>query len=110
MNIYPFELSGGQKQRIAFVRALAIEPKILLLDEPFGALDTQVRKNLRIWLSNFLNEIQVTTILVTHDQHEAFEISDEIIIFQNGQIQQIGLAQELIDYPYTPFIQSFILP
>lgn len=107
---YPFQLSGGQKQRIAFVRALAIEPKILLLDEPFGALDTQVRKNLRIWLSNFLNEIQVTTILVTHDQQEAFEISDEIIIFNKGQIQQIGLAQELIDYPYTSFVHSFLSP
>nr|YP_009519269.1 Sulfate ABC transporter ATP-binding subunit [Codium arabicum]AYC65216.1 Sulfate ABC transporter ATP-binding subunit [Codium arabicum] len=107
---YPFQLSGGQKQRISFVRALAIEPKILLLDEPFGALDPQVRKNLRHWLCTFLNEIQVTTVLVTHDQHEAFEISDEIIIFKNGQIQQIGLAQELIDYPYTSFVQSFICP
>nr|YP_009326875.1 putative sulfate/thiosulfate import ATP-binding protein CysA [Codium simulans]ANJ70798.1 putative sulfate/thiosulfate import ATP-binding protein CysA [Codium simulans] len=107
---YPYQLSGGQKQRIAFVRALAIEPKILLLDEPFGALDRQVRQNLRRWLCHFLNEIQVTTILVTHDQQEAFEISDEIIIFNNGQIQQIGLAQELIDYPYTSFVQSFILP
>eukprot|EP00899_Mesostigma_viride_P019089 jgi/Mesvir1/27181/Mv06225-RA.1 len=86
---YPAQLSGGQRQRIALARALAIEPKVLLLDEPFGALDARVRKNLRAWLRDLHNKFSITTIIVTHDQQEAMEIADEIVVFNSGRIEQI---------------------
>ena len=107
-NNYPFQLSGGQKQRIAFARALSIEPKVLLLDEPFGALDIKVRRDLRSWLYNFHSQIPVTTILVTHDQHEALEIANEIAVFNEGKIEQIGTAKDIMDHPATPFVYNFI--
>ena len=105
---YPFQLSGGQKQRVAFARALSVEPKVLLLDEPFGALDVKVRGELRQWLYEFHTQIPVTTIFVTHDQQEALEIANEIVIFNKGNIEQIGSARELLDHPSTPFVQNFL--
>ncbi len=105
---YPYQLSGGQKQRVALARALAIEPKVLLLDEPFGALDVRVRKDLRFWLRKFHDEIPVTTLFVTHDQQEAMEIANEIVIFENGTICQTGLAKELIDHPSNNFVKNFL--
>nr|YP_009532740.1 Sulfate ABC transporter ATP-binding subunit [Pedobesia claviformis]AYC65295.1 Sulfate ABC transporter ATP-binding subunit [Pedobesia claviformis] len=105
---YPFQLSGGQKQRVAFARALVIEPKLLLLDEPFGALDLKVRRELREWLYLFHNLVPMTTVLVTHDQYEAFELGDEIIVFNSGKIEQIGLASELKHHPSTPFVSNFL--
>ena len=105
---YPYQLSGGQKQRVALARALAIEPKVLLLDEPFGALDIRIRKDLRIWLRKFHDEIPVTTIFVTHDQHEAMEIANEIVIFNNGSISQIGIPKELIEHPANNFVKNFL--
>nr|YP_009306382.1 sulfate ABC transporter ATP-binding subunit [Caulerpa cliftonii]AOP19286.1 sulfate ABC transporter ATP-binding subunit [Caulerpa cliftonii] len=105
---FPHELSGGQKQRVGFARALAIEPQILLLDEPFGALDIQVRKSLRLWLRNLHEKLPMTSILVTHDLEEAMEIADEIIIFKQGRVEQIGTAEEIYDYPATQFVQTFI--
>lgn len=107
-NNYPFQLSGGQKQRIAFARALSIEPKVLLLDEPFGALDIKVRRELRTWLYEFHSQIPVTTLLVTHDQQEALEIANEIAVFNKGKIEQIGTAKDIIDHPSTPFVYNFI--
>nr|YP_009519414.1 Sulfate ABC transporter ATP-binding subunit [Pseudocodium devriesii]AYC65376.1 Sulfate ABC transporter ATP-binding subunit [Pseudocodium devriesii] len=107
-NFYPHQLSGGQKQRVAFARALAVEPKILLLDEPFGALDVKVRKNLRIWLRNLHEKIPVTSILITHDIREAMEIADEIVLFQNGYVEQVGCPQEIYEHPATVFVQNFI--
>eukprot|EP00899_Mesostigma_viride_P021664 jgi/Mesvir1/2949/Mv24233-RA.1 len=89
---YPAQLSGGQRQRIALARALAIEPKVLLLDEPFGALDARVRKNLRAWLRDLHNKFSITTIIVTHDQQEAMEIADEIVVFNSGRIEQIAIV------------------
>lgn len=105
---YPKQLSGGQKQRVAFARALAIEPKILLLDEPFGALDVKVRKNLRFWLKNLHEKLPVTSIFVTHDIQEAMEISDEIVIFRNGYIEQFGSPQEIYEHPASKFVENFI--
>nr|ARR28480.1 sulfate ABC transporter protein [Caulerpa okamurae] len=107
-TFYPHELSGGQKQRVGFARALAIEPKILLLDEPFGALDVQVRKSLRVWLSNLHEKLPLTSILVTHDLEEAMEIADEIVILKQGRIEQVGTAEEIYEYPGTDFVQNFI--
>ena len=107
-TFYPHQLSGGQKQRVAFARALAIEPKILLLDEPFGALDVKVRKNLRTWLRNLHEKLPVTSIFVTHDIHEAMEISDEIVIFREGLIEQLGCPQEIYEHPATTFVKNFI--
>nr|QKS32287.1 putative sulfate/thiosulfate import ATP-binding protein CysA [Caulerpa lentillifera] len=107
-NCYPHELSGGQKQRVGFARALAIEPKILLLDEPFGALDVQVRKSLREWLSHLHEKLPVTSILVTHDLEEAMEIADEIVILKQGRVEQVGTAEEIYEYPGTHFVQNFI--
>lgn len=107
-NYYPYELSGGQKQRVGFARALAIEPRILLLDEPFGALDIQVRKTLRFWLRNLHEKLPVTSILVTHDLHEAMEIADEIVIFRQGRVEQIGTAEEIYEYPATNFVKTFV--
>jgi sulfate transport system ATP-binding protein len=105
---YPAQLSGGQRQRIALARALAIEPKVLLLDEPFGALDARVRKNLRAWLRDLHNKFSITTIIVTHDQQEAMEIADEIVVFNAGRIEQIGKPQDIYDQPATPFVFSLL--
>ena len=105
---YPAQLSGGQKQRIALARALAIEPKVLLLDEPFGALDFQVRKDLRIWLKKLHEEVSMTTVFVTHDQQEAMELAHEIIILKNGRVEQVGSPQELCDQPLTDFVYKFL--
>ena len=105
---YPDQLSGGQKQRIALARALAIEPQVLLLDEPFGALDARVRRELRTWLRNLHEKFSVTTLLVTHDQQEAMEVADEIVIFRTGQIEQIGKPQEIYDHPTTDFVLNFL--
>ena len=105
---YPHQLSGGQRQRIALARALAVEPKVLLLDEPFGALDAKVRKELRRWLRQFHDEINLTTIFVTHDQEEALEIADEVVIMNQAKIEQIGTPQEVYDRPTTPFVYQFL--
>nr|AYC65751.1 Sulfate ABC transporter ATP-binding subunit [Udotea sp. TZ0819] len=107
-KFYPHQLSGGQKQRVAFGRALAIEPKILLLDEPFGALDVKVRRNLRLWLQSFHEKLPVTSIFVTHDIHEAMEISDEIVLLKNGCVEQFGCPQEFYEHPATTFVQHFL--
>lgn len=107
---YPSQLSGGQRQRVALARALAVEPEVLLLDEPFGALDAKVRKELRTWLRRLHDEVGVTAILVTHDQEEAMEVSDEIVVMNKGQIEQVGTAAEIYDRPATPFVMSFIGP
>jgi len=105
---YPSQLSGGQRQRIALARALAIEPRILLLDEPFGALDAQVRKELRQWLRNLHDEIHVTSIFVTHDQEEALEVANRVVVMDKGRIEQIGTPSEVYDNPATAFVHSFI--
>lgn len=105
---YPHQLSGGQRQRIALARALAVEPKLLLLDEPFGALDAKVRKELRTWLKNIHHELNITSILVTHDQEEAIELSDKIVVMNHGKIEQIGNYQELSQNPASHFVASFL--
>ena len=105
---FPSELSGGQRQRVALARALAIEPRVLLLDEPFGALDAKVRKDLRKWLRQFHNEIGVTTVFVTHDQEEALELADVVVVMNAGAIEQIGSPQEIFDHPATPFVYEFL--
>lgn len=105
---YPHQLSGGQRQRVALARALAIEPKVLLLDEPFAALDAKIRKQLRNWLRNLHQHISVTTLFVTHDHVEAFELAHEIIVLDKGSISQMGTPQELIDHPSNNFIESFV--
>jgi sulfate transport system ATP-binding protein len=105
---YPSQLSGGQRQRVAFARALAIEPKLLLLDEPFGALDAQVRVELRDWLRRFHDQRHVTTLLVTHDQEEAMEVSDHIVVMHEGRVAQAGPPQEVYDRPATPFVAAFV--
>jgi sulfate/thiosulfate transport system ATP-binding protein len=107
---YPSQLSGGQRQRIALARALAVEPNVLLLDEPFGALDAKVRKDLRAWLRNLHDEVHVTTVFVTHDQEEAMEVADQIVITNKGKIEQVGTPAEIYDHPATPFVMSFIGP
>lgn len=104
----PTQLSGGQKQRVALARALASQPKVLLLDEPFGALDTKVRVELRNWLHRFHEHAHVTTLLVTHDQEEALELSDHVVILKDGEVEQAGSAHELYDRPRTPFVASFL--
>jgi sulfate transport system ATP-binding protein len=104
----PTQLSGGQKQRVALARALAPEPKVLLLDEPFGALDTRVRVELRKWLHRFHEHTHVTTVLVTHDQEEALELSDHVVILKDGAVEQAGSAHELYDHPKSPFVASFL--
>ncbi len=104
----PHELSGGQRQRVALARALAIRPKVLLLDEPFGALDAQVRKDLRRWLRQFHDEIGLTTIFVTHDQEEALELADEVVVMRNARIEQIGAPQVVYDTPRSPFVYEFL--
>jgi len=105
---YPSQLSGGQRQRVALARALAVEPKVLLLDEPFGALDAKVRKELRAWLRRLHDEVHVTTVFVTHDQEEAMEVSDEIVIMNHGKVEQVGTPSEVYDRPATPFVMGFI--
>ena len=107
-NRYPSQLSGGQRQRIALARALAVEPKVLLLDEPFGALDTQVRKELRRWLRRLHDELHVTSVFVTHDQEEALEVADRIVVMNRGRIEQIGSPEEVYDHPATSFIYQFL--
>jgi sulfate transport system ATP-binding protein len=109
-NHYPAQLSGGQRQRMALARALAVEPEVLLLDEPFGALDAQVRKELRAWLRRLHDEVHVTTVFVTHDQEEAMEIADEIVIINHGQVEQAGSPSELYDKPANDFVMSFLGP
>lgn len=105
---YPAQLSGGQRQRVALARALAIEPQVLLLDEPFGALDAKVRKDLRDWLRRLHNDVHVTTVFVTHDQEEAMEIADEIVVMSHGRVEQVGSPAEVYEHPATPFVMSFI--
>jgi len=105
---YPGQLSGGQRQRVAFARALAISPRLLLLDEPFGALDAQVRLELRDWLRRFHDEQHVTTLLVTHDQEEAMEVSDHVVVMHEGHVAQAGKPQVVYDRPATPFVASFV--
>ena len=96
---YPAQLSGGQRQRMALARALAVEPKVLLLDEPFGALDARVRAELRDWLRRLHDEVHVTTVFVTHDQEEAMEVADQIAVLNHGRLEQVGSPQELYDHP-----------
>ena len=105
---YPAHLSGGQRQRIALARALAIEPRVLLLDEPFGSLDAKVRKELRRWLRNLHTEIHVTSIFVTHDQEEALEVADRVVVMDKGRIEQTGTPQQVYDHPRTSFVHEFI--
>jgi sulfate transport system ATP-binding protein len=109
-NRYPTQLSGGQRQRMALARALAIEPQVLLLDEPFGALDARVRQELRAWLRRLHEEIEVTTVLVTHDQEEAMELADRVVLMNHGRIEQVGEPQELYENPANEFVMSFIGP
>jgi sulfate/thiosulfate transport system ATP-binding protein len=109
-NRYPSQLSGGQRQRVALARALAVEPQVLLLDEPFGALDVKVRKELRAWLRRLHDEVHVTSVFVTHDQEEAMEVADEIVIMNKGRIEQIGTPAEVYDHPKTPFVMGFVGP
>src|SRR4051794_39378215 len=107
---YPSQLSGGQRQRMALARALAVEPKVLLLDEPFGALDAQVRKELRAWLRRLHDQVNVTTVFVTHDQEEAMEVADEIVVMAEGEVKQIGSPDELYERPSSDFVMSFLGP
>ena len=105
---YPSQLSGGQRQRIALARALAVEPKVLLLDEPFGALDAKVRKELRRWLRRLHEDLNVTSIFVTHDQEEALEVADRVVLMNRGVVEQIGSPQEVWDHPASPFVYGFL--
>ena len=104
----PGQLSGGQRQRVALVRALAAQPRVLLLDEPFGALDAKVRLELRQWLRRFHDEFGVTSILVTHDQEEAFEVADHVVVMRDGRIEQVGSPQEIFDHPANAFVMDFL--
>ncbi|GGI53505.1 sulfate/molybdate ABC transporter ATP-binding protein [Oxalicibacterium solurbis] len=105
---YPPQLSGGQRQRIALARALAVEPRVLLLDEPFGALDAKVRKELRRWLRRLHDELHVTSIFVTHDQEEALEVADQIVLMNKGNVEQIGAPREVYNNPASPFVYGFL--
>jgi sulfate transport system ATP-binding protein len=105
---YPNQLSGGQRQRVALARALAVEPKLLLLDEPFGALDAKVRKELRRWLRRLHDELHITSILVTHDQEEALEAADRVVVLHQGHVEQIGTPDEVYEHPATPFVYQFL--
>jgi sulfate transport system ATP-binding protein len=107
---YPSQLSGGQRQRMALARALAVQPAVMLLDEPFGALDARVRKELRDWLRRLHDEVHVTTVLVTHDQEEAMEVADRVVVMDHGFIQQVGSPRELYEHPANAFVMSFIGP
>ncbi|MEN3314951.1 MAG: sulfate/thiosulfate transport system ATP-binding protein [Acidimicrobiaceae bacterium] len=106
----PSQLSGGQRQRMALARALAVEPEVMLLDEPFGALDAKVRKELRDWLRRLHDEVHVTTVFVTHDQEEAMEVADEIVVINEGRIEQVGTPDELYDRPANDFVMRFLGP
>ncbi|HEX8766835.1 MAG TPA: sulfate ABC transporter ATP-binding protein [Jatrophihabitans sp.] len=106
----PSQLSGGQRQRMALARALAVEPKVLLLDEPFGALDAKVRKELRDWLRRLHDEVHVTTVFVTHDQEEALEVADSLVVINHGRIEQVGSPNELYDHPANDFVMGFLGP
>jgi sulfate/thiosulfate transport system ATP-binding protein len=105
---FPTQLSGGQRQRIALARALAVEPRVLLLDEPFGALDAKVRKELRRWLRSLHDELHITSIFVTHDQEEALEVADKIVLMNQGKVEQVGSPNEVYDKPASPFVYSFL--
>jgi sulfate transport system ATP-binding protein len=105
---YPHQLSGGQRQRIALARALAVEPKVLLLDEPFGALDAKVRKELRSWLRRLHDEMPITSVFVTHDQEEALEVSDRVVVMNEGRIEQAGTPDEVYEQPVNPFVYEFL--
>ena len=105
---YPTQLSGGQRQRVALARALAVEPKVLLLDEPFGALDAKVRKDLRRWLRRLHDELHITTVFVTHDQEEAMEVADRIVVMDRGQVAQVGTVDALYEAPSSPFVFEFL--
>ncbi len=105
---YPSQLSGGQRQRIALARALAVQPQVLLLDEPFGALDAKVRKELRRWLRRLHDEMHITSVFVTHDQEEALEVADRVVIMNEGGVEQIGTPEEVYDHPATPFVYHFL--
>jgi sulfate transport system ATP-binding protein len=107
-NRYPHQLSGGQRQRVALARALAVEPKVLLLDEPFGALDAKVRQELRMWLRRLHDDLHVTSVLVTHDQDEALEVADHVVIMNRGRIEQIGTPDEVFHRPQTEFVMNFL--
>jgi sulfate/thiosulfate transport system ATP-binding protein len=107
---FPAQLSGGQRQRMALARALAVEPRVLLLDEPFGALDAQVRKELRVWLRRLHDEMHVTTVIVTHDQEEAMEVADEVVVLQDGRVQQTGSPTEIYEHPANDWVMGFLGP
>jgi sulfate transport system ATP-binding protein len=107
-NRYPAQLSGGQRQRVALARALAVEPRVLLLDEPFGSLDARVRQELRRWLRRLHDEIHVTSVFVTHDQEEALEVADRVVILNEGRIEQVGTPEEVFERPATPFVMNFL--
>ena len=107
---YPSQLSGGQRQRMALARALAVEPKVLLLDEPFGALDAKVREELRAWLRRLHDEVHVTTIFVTHDQEEAMDVAEQIVVMNDGAVEQAGAPRDLYEHPNTEFVMGFIGP
>jgi sulfate transport system ATP-binding protein len=109
-NRYPSQLSGGQRQRMALARALAVEPEVLLLDEPFGALDAQVRRELRTWLRRLHDEVHVTTVFVTHDQEEAIEVADDIVVLADGRVKQAGSPHELYEQPADEFVMGFLGP
>ena len=105
---YPPQLSGGQRQRIALARALAVEPRVLLLDEPFGALDAKVRKELRRWLRRLHDDLHVTSIFVTHDQEEALEVADQVVLMNKGRVEQLGPPDQVYNHPASPFVYGFL--
>jgi sulfate transport system ATP-binding protein len=107
---YPAQLSGGQRQRMALARSLAVQPRVLLLDEPFGALDARVRKELRAWLRHLHDEVHVTTVFVTHDQEEAMEVADRIVVMNHGRIEQVGGPRDLYEHPANAFVMGFVGP
>jgi sulfate/thiosulfate transport system ATP-binding protein len=107
---YPAQLSGGQRQRMALARALAVEPEVLLLDEPFGALDARVRKELRAWLRRLHDEVHVTTVFVTHDQEEAMDVADQIVVMNDGRVEQVGSPRDLYERPANEFVMTFVGP
>ncbi|MEA2396499.1 MAG: sulfate/thiosulfate transport system ATP-binding protein [Thermoleophilaceae bacterium] len=109
-NRYPAQLSGGQRQRMALARALAVEPRVLLLDEPFGALDATVRKELRAWLRRLHDDVHVTTIFVTHDQEEAMEVAEQIVVMNEGRVEQVGTPRDVYERPATEFVMGFVGP